>query len=244
MWILISYTLIAIGAATSSIEELISHRRTRVVLSQTRTRSALTVATSLFLIVASMLVLAATWYARIPEAPEVGGALLILATGLVLRTAIIQGLDGSDRMLLCAGVGTASWANLQPYANWLGTAAWLGLFILLSLAYFDSGLAKIRHRGWRVGRQFALTLNMKEFGNKLVAGLLLSSPRFATLASWGVITLELAAGPLLLIGGWVAVATGALLAIMHLSIAVLMGLGRFFYPFVGALCFVIAAHPW
>lgn len=244
MWILVSYTLIALGAATSSVEELISHRRTRVVLSQTRTRSALTVATSVFLVVASILVIAVTWSVRSPEAPVIGGALLILATGLVVRAGIVQGLDGSDRMLLCAGIGTASWANLQPYASWLGTAAWLGLFLLLSLAYFDSGLAKVKHRGWRVGRQFALTLNMKEFGNKFVAGVLLSSPRFAALASWGVITLELAAGPLLLIGGWVTVAAGVLLAMIHLSIAVFMGLGRFFYPFVGALAFIIAAHPW
>lgn len=244
MWILLSFTLIALGAATSSIEELISHRRTRMVLAQTPVRSASTIATSLFVIAASAFVLIATWTARAPHTPLVAGALLILATGLVLRAGVVQGLDGSDRMLLCAGIAMASWANLQPYDGRLGTAAWLGLLILLAIAYFDSGFAKARHRGWRVGRQFALTLNMKEFGNRFMAGILLSHPRFAALASWGVILLEILAGPLLLVGGFVSVVTGVLLAMMHLAIAILMGLGRFFYAFVGALCFVLAARPW
>ena len=215
-----------------------------MVLAQTRARSALTIMTSLFLIAASAVVLTVTWSMRDEEAPLMADALLILAVVLLIRTVVVQGLDGSDRMLLCAGIGMASWANLQADGSWLGTVAWFGLFILLSLAYFDSGLSKARHRGWRVGRQFSLTLNMKEFGNKFTAKILLSHPRFAALASWGVILLELLAGPLLLIGGWASVVTGTLLAMMHLSIAVLMGLGRFFYPFAGALCFVIAVHPW
>ncbi|HXH34837.1 MAG TPA: hypothetical protein VNJ54_10535 [Plantibacter sp.] len=197
----------------------------------------------MFLLVASVLLLAVTWLTREPEAPSIAGALLILALGLLLRTFIVQGLDGSDRMLLCAALGTACWANLHLQSHWLGLAAWAGLTILLSIAYLDGGLSKVRHRGWRAGRQLALALNMKEFGNKITARILLSRPRFAAFASWGVILLELSAAPALLFGGWVALVAGVLLAMMHATIAVLMGLGRFFYPFVGALCFVIAVHP-
>lgn len=243
-WTVVGLALVALGGAISSTEELISHRRTAIVLGQSKQRSQWTVAVSLFVIASSVVAIGALACSPRTDNPFLLLGLGALAIGLVLRWGVAQGLDGSDRMLQIAGIGVFSWVALSPISELLGNLAWAPLFILVAWAYFESGWAKVTQAGWRNGRQLALTLNMKEFGNKLAARALMPRPVLAAIASWGVMSLELLAGPLLLIGGWVSVLTAVALTIMHATIAVLMGLGRFFCPFVGALCFLVATQPW
>lgn len=244
MWTLVSFTLIAVGAIISSLEELISHRRTRLALWQSGLRSTFTVVLSVILVLAGATVIASVVVTAKPSSLMVSSSLGLLAVALLVRWLLFQGLDGSDRMLAFAGIGMFVWSSLSPLESVLTTFAWVGLFLITSFAYLESGISKLEQRGWRNGRQLALVLNMKEFGSRPVARILLPHPRLAFVASWGVILLEVSAAPLLLVGGGAAVVAATLLALMHLSIAVLMGLGRFFWPFVGTLCFLVASYPW
>lgn len=243
-WTAIGIALVALGGVISTTEELVSHRRNALVLGQTKQRSGWTVAVSILVIASSMIAIVALVYSPRPSNPFLSGGLGALAIALVARWGVGQGLDGSDRMLQVAGIGIFSWVALSPISESLSDLAWAPLYILVAWAYFESGWAKVTQPGWRSGRQLALTLNMKEFGNQLAARTLMPHPLLAAIASWGVMSLELLAGPLLLIGGVVSVLTAVALALMHASIAVIMGLGRFFCPFVGAVCFLVATHPW
>lgn len=241
---LFSYALVAVGAIVCSIEEIVAHQRVRLVLRQSRARSIFIIAISAALVLAGSLVILAIFRAQTETDPPLVAALALLASGLLLRAAIVQGADGSDRMLVYAGLGMFTWASLSGPADGLASLAWAGFLLVLSMAYFESGYSKIRQPVWRTGRQLALVLNMKEFGHPGAARILFRYPVLAVGGSWGVILIELLAGPLLLTGSWVASSAAVLLVCMHLSIGVLMGLGRFIYPFVGALGFLVANHPW
>lgn len=241
---LISYLLIALGALLCAVEDLVTLPRIRLVLRLGKARVVLTFIISAVLALCGVLVFIAVFILQSPQNVILLTVFGVLAVGLLLRSFVIQTLDGSDRMLVIAAAGIFVFATFKGYSDPLALFSWIGLTVILGWAYFESGLSKVKQKGWRTGRQFALILNMKEFGNRSAAQILLSNPKLSMVASWGVILIELSAGPLLFCGGPIAATTAVFLSLMHGSIALLMGLSRFFYPFVGALCFVIANHPW
>jgi uncharacterized membrane protein YphA (DoxX/SURF4 family) len=241
MLVLISINLISAGAGLCAIEDLISFRLVRIALKYGKRRAVLAVVVSALLAAVSGFALAAVAIIQNLDGP-VAASLGLIALGLTTRALTVQALDGSDRMQLCAAAGVFSWVALSAQESALAPAARLTLLILVGIAYFESGYAKLKSPGWRNGRQLALVLNMKEFGNKPLARLLLPHPWLGTAASWAVILIELLAGPMLAVGGMIAIFAVIALTLMHLSIAVFMGLGRFFFPFVGVLLLLLATQ--
>ncbi|MEY9850680.1 putative membrane protein YphA (DoxX/SURF4 family) [Leifsonia sp. EB41] len=145
-------------------------------------------------------------------------------------------------MLLLAVGGMLSWVTLNFQPGPGASLTRLAILALLGVAYFEAGLVKVKNPTWRNGRQLASIMNLKEVGNKRVARLLIPRPRLSFTLSWMVIGLELLAGALLAIGGLPALFAAGALTMMHFTIAVVMGLGRFFYPFVGLLVMLIATQ--
>lgn len=239
--ILLSIVLIAAGAALCALEDLVAFRSLRIVLNQSLLRASISVVVSALLVGIGILVIAVTILFQ-DLSPVVITGLAFLAVGLTARALAVRTLDGSDRMLLCVAAAAFSWVTLDAVGSSLAPISRLAILILVGLAYFESGYVKLRMPAWRSGRQLALVMNMKEFGNKRVAGFLLPRPFISAAASWVIISLELVTGPMLFIGGPVAVVAAISAGTMHLSIALLMGLGRFFFPFVGALLLILATQ--
>ena len=233
--------LITVGALQVGFEDLVSFRRTTIVLRYGRARrvSMRTLIPLLILCAASTLVLLASPAINVDYQPLGLGCLAIL---LALRARVSRNVDGSDRMLLLVTATAFAFVTLDRTSPELAHWPYITMLMLLGIAYFDSGFAKATVSSWRNGRELALILNLKEFGNKHVARILLATPKLAWLTSWSVIVLEMSAGVLLAIGGCVAMFTAVLLALMHLAMAFTMGLGRFVYPFIGGVALVIGAQ--
>jgi len=146
--------------------------------------------------------------------------------------------DGADRMLLLGSTVTLAWVHLSTTSQLGAELARLAAAGLLATAYFEAGLVKVLKPRWRNGTELASIMAMKSVGNRWVATFVLERTKTSLALSWAVMSLELSAGPLLIIGGVVGLVTAMALTAMHLAIAVLMGLGRFFYPFVSLLLLV------
>jgi hypothetical protein len=225
----------------SGVEDLIAVRRSRIVLNLRAARYIATVLASAVLAVSGGLMVVDA-LSLSPTELGTAACLAITFLALALRAAVVRSQDGSDRMLLLAIGGVLSWVTLGSLPGVGASLTRLAILALLGLAYFEAGLVKIRNPHWRNGRQLASIMNLKEFGNKRVALLLLPRARLSLTVSWMVMSLELFAGALLAIGGLPGLLTAAALTLMHLTIAVVMGLGRFFYPFVGILAMLIATQ--
>lgn len=168
--------------------------------------------------------------------------------GAVLAAALLAWLvltydpigDGADVMLVIVLAGLGG-LNLMP-TPWLRTLMWWLLAGHVCLAYWWSGVAKLRVPAWRAGRQIALVLNSPQYGSAALAWQFLHRPWLGRAAAWTVIPLELSAPVFLAVGG-VPLAVWACCAVaMHLGIAVMMGLGRFAWAFGAGLCAMLAAR--
>jgi hypothetical protein len=75
--------------------------------------------------------------------------------------------DSADLMLviIMAGPGVAA---LLP-SPWLRTADYWLVAGEVCLAYFFSGMTKLRMASWRAGRQVALILNSQRYGSPLIS---------------------------------------------------------------------------
>ena len=168
---------------------------------------------------------------------------VVLLPFLHWRGRYLLGSDGADRMLsvvlLLGVIGTvASFADPVVVSLWGWTVV-----VVVGAAYAESAVAKMRVPSWRRGRALALIMNTPELGERRSARLLLNHPRVTFVVSWGVIIVEAAALPVFIVGGWPLFTIVGCLLVLHVGIAVSMGLGRFFWAFAAALALVIAAHP-
>lgn len=156
----------------------------------------------------------------------VGLALLSL---LILRRYNGPYNGGADRM----GV-LALWcllaAHFLPEERWREIAVgYLGAQLVLS--YFISGWVKVLNPDWRDGRALRDVFLFSAYPVSENLRGLTARPRFLFIASWAVMSLELAF-PFALLSQPTLIAALCLTALFHLANACLFGLNRFFWTWL------------
>lgn len=96
-----------------------------------------------------------------------------------------------------------------------------------TLCYFAAGVCRVRLEPWRRGDALAIILRHEVWGHAGCAGWLARHRGWGRILTWGVWVLECAFPLALLLGGPVLTAVLAVLLLMHLGIAWLMGLNGF-----------------
>ncbi|WP_280362482.1 hypothetical protein [Nocardia wallacei] len=142
-----------------------------------------------------------------------------------------QGLDGADQM---AALNTIAAAGALTAGGGVGRLLLAFLAGQLVLSYLIAGVAKVASPVWRNGSCLALILSTDSFGSPGLAAALRTRPALALLLAWGVIGFEvLFAGACALPGVplWSFFAAGL---VLHLTIAVTMGLVNFLFAFTAA----------
>ncbi|WP_157372921.1 hypothetical protein [Agromyces sp. Root81] len=238
----IALALIGVGATVTGVEDLVAHRRLASLLGYGRHRGAIIGALGALLALLGVAAFVLQTWSPTNSSAHAGAVITGLLVAFLVRSFVMQSNDGADRMfivvLVLTGVGYASTTG----PAWLPLAWSWTVIAIVGIAYFESGLAKVRVKGWREGRTLALVMNVPDLGNENAARFLLDSPRVSFIASWGVIGLELSAGPMFALSNATALLAVMLLGLMHAGIAILMGLGRFFWSFGAALVLVLVAR--
>ncbi|MFB9314020.1 hypothetical protein [Nocardioides plantarum] len=162
--------------------------------------------------------------------PPVGAALLLL-TSLAVSFRHSYGLDGSDQMSLIIVTATAVYA-WSPVGSFAGTAAIAFIAAQSCLSYLASGVAKAVSPTWRRGEAVGAIVNTSTYGRRDVAALLAAKPLLGQLLTWGVVAFECTFLAAALVGGPTAIAFFIAGALMHVGIAICMGLNTFLWAFL------------
>ncbi|WP_424888894.1 hypothetical protein [Streptomyces sp. XH2] len=178
-------------------------------------------------------------------APGPGAAVvswLLLTTVLLSLHRGAYGTDGADQMsalaVLCAAVTlTVGGATGRLFLAFLTCQ--------LLLSYLIAGVAKLVSPVWRDGSCLAQILSTHAYGSPRLAALLRSHPLLALLLSWGVMVLEVTFFCALFLPSGPMEALLAAGVLLHLGIAVAMGLTTFVFAFVSAYpALVFTAATW
>ncbi len=153
------------------------------------------------------------------------------------------GLDGADQMalLILVTVLLCFVASERPGVQLIGT--WF-IALQLGLSYFVSGAAKLLSREWRSGVAIEGILSTYTYGTNSMRWLVTRRRPLCLLLAWGVIVTEIAL-PFALLFGARGVAIGLTIGLLlHVSIAVVMGLNDFVWSFAAAYpsFYYVGAH--
>lgn len=152
----------------------------------------------------------------------------------VLLLALRSQSDGADKIALVVAAGLA----LQALGGWSGNSRlelagvlWVGG--QLTIAYFASGVSKLRLAPWRNGQALKGALSSYMWGNRFSATLV-GRPRRTLIMAWTIMLVE-AIFPLALVAPlpWLCGALGMFFA-FHLGIAWVMGLNTYPWAFLAA----------
>jgi hypothetical protein len=140
------------------------------------------------------------------------------------------GGEGSDQMTTVVLTGLLV-ANLS--SNTAMAYLGLGFIAIQSLSYLVSGMAKALSPAWRKGGACAGVFNTRSYGNKALAGFLLSHPGLERSLCYATIVVEV------LLGAAVVQSSPQVLAallsvgvLFHLGVAAVMGLNTFLWSFL------------
>lgn len=172
----------------------------------------------------------------------IGSALLLVTNNLIeYRSAF--GRDGADQM-----AGTISGYRVLtatiPDANASDELFLRAVNAQTALSYLASGLAKLVSSTWRSGEALELILRTQQYGDSRTAHWIKQHPSLSKLLTWFTITWETAYPIVYLLPSDKARAFLTGVKTIHLGIAVVMGLPRFFWGFSsahGAALYVIDA---
>lgn len=161
------------------------------------------------------------------------GALLTLATTnvlLILRSSA----DGADKMAMVVAYGLLlqmlGAITAQPLLSLAGVL-WVGG--QLTLCYATSGLGKLLLPDWRNGVVPRQALSSYHYGNR-ITHTLMRNPIVAIALTWGVILIE-ALFPFALFAPLPVLITAlGAMALLHFSVAFVMGLNTYVFAFVAA----------
>lgn len=152
------------------------------------------------------------------------------------------GLDGADQMsfLILLTLLFCFLASSDEGIRAVG--AWF-IALQLALSYIVSGVAKLLSPEWRSGRAIPGILSTYTYGTGLTRRLLASHRWLGVMLCWSVIVLELVLPFGLLLDPPSLVLLLCLGLLMHLAIAIVMGLNDFVWGFAaGYPCFYYAAQ--
>ena len=164
------------------------------------------------------------------------GVAFVAVAALLARFRGYSAMDGADSMLVVAWIAAAALDAAKASRD--GTLMrWSVLLTIgiLGAAYFESGIVKLCDSGWRSGWSIARIMSVPEFGTPGLARLLGRHRSVRIVASWATILIELTGGLLFIAGGPFALCAVIVLTSLHVTIAVAMGLGRFFWGFESVL---------
>ena len=159
---------------------------------------------------------------------------LLLITNLFLHGIFTQrfpiGAEGSDQVASLVFGALSLCMFLDDKALAVRLAA---IFICgqLCLAYLTSGVAKAVSRSWRNGSALTGIMSTDSYGSVLVYGLIVDRKWLAVLLSLSIISYQLAAPFMFFSTPEIAPYFFAAGLLFHLSTAVFMGLGCFFWNF-------------
>lgn len=153
--------------------------------------------------------------------------LIALAATSLLRPYLLPyGADGSDTMARMLTLTVAIAFSVAHNAT-VTRVALAFVAAQLCLAYGASGVAKLFGQAWRSGTAVHQILHTA-FGHPgLTRSTLDRRPGIGKALTWSVVGLELAFPIGIVLGGWIAIAALAGVALLQGTIAFLMGLNRF-----------------
>jgi hypothetical protein len=158
----------------------------------------------------------------------VGLCVLVLGGWLLLLRSFAYGHYGGDRVRNVVLQALL----LRHFAPGSAVAAEACLWFIASVAtlcYFAAGVSRIRCEPWRRGDALAIILRHEVWGHVGCADWLFKHAGWGRILTWGVWVLECAFPLALLLGVPWLIAVLAVLLLMHLSIAAVMGLNGFFW---------------
>lgn len=155
---------------------------------------------------------------------------VVLAGHLALLVRNQYGLDGSDQMITLVLAALFVY-RIHPTRN-MELIASLFLAGQLVLSYFTAGFAKLSSKVWRGGTAVANILRTTSYGSAPLSRFLHRHPRLNLVSCWAVILYECFAPLAILFGPRACLAFLAGGFLLHLSIAIFMGLNIFFWSFI------------
>lgn len=151
---------------------------------------------------------------------------------LIFNISFVSGKDGSDQMTFCVLLGliVATIGLLTSDLKWQV----LGFGIIAfqsSLSYLTAGIAKAVGSLWKSGDAIALILGTRAYGSEYF-GEVSKSSYFLKLTTYFVIAIELLFPLSLILPLYISLTILGLCILMHLFIALTMGLNRFLWTFI------------
>jgi uncharacterized membrane protein YphA (DoxX/SURF4 family) len=184
----------------------------------------------LYLVTMQMLCAAAL---LLPVARPAAAPLLLFILAVELFSPIRNGgygMEGSDQMhLILLFAINIYFAVSDPFAR---TAVVWFIALQSMLAYFTSGVVKLRTRPWKAGDAIRLVLSTENYGCRRMAQWLNHLPNLSKWMCWGVVAFECLFPLVVLAGPRVTLPLLICGAGFHLMIAGTMGLNGFFWSFV------------
>lgn len=191
--------------------------------------------TSLFVI---RLVLA-LWFAFVPLTGAVGTLRIaaLVAVTLTLVRMMPLGIEAADQMISIL-LAVQLLASLAPGNERVQNACLLFIAAQSALSYSIAGWAKLLKSTWRDGSYLQALVRTEIFGHALAARVV-SSRAIASYLSLGLIALECLFPLALILGTTGATIACAMVLLMHLANAYLLGLNLFVWAFAATYPAVI-----
>lgn len=157
-------------------------------------------------------------------------ALIVVALQQTIGSRTLYGLDGFHQMSMIVLISLTIYdlATLQESKS---LALW---FIAAQsiTSYFFSGVVKIISPDWRGPSAIQGVFSTQAYGNPLVADFAVKHSSIATIISWSIVVFECIFPVVLVVPSEVAVCMIALAGLLHFSIALTMGLNKFFWAWL------------
>ncbi len=169
------------------------------------------------------------------------------SVAVVLRFPLIQGGDSQLTLITFISIAIASMAGTEVVMK----GCLYFLCAELAMAYFAAGYHKLRSGKWRNGEALSCILSTRLFGYRRLANWLASVPWLSAVLCWTVIAWELSFPFVLILPSLIKIPMLAFGVLLHISIAMTMGLNKFLWAFCSLYPAVLAADvatlcslPW
>lgn len=171
-------------------------------------------------------------------------ALLAIVAISQLVLSLRGGADGADKIALVSATGLfLQCAGLHTVLDGFFLAGILWTGGQLTIAYFAAGASKAMLAPWRNGQAVRGALSSYTAGHRCAAALLRDN-RIAFALGWAIILAELAF-PLALFAPLPVMLTAlAAMLLLHLGIAIIMGLNSYPWAFLAAYPSALLLHQW
>jgi hypothetical protein len=171
-------------------------------------------------------------------------ALLAIVALSQLALSLRGGADGADKIALVTATGLfLQCAGLHTVLEGLFLAGVLWTGGQLAIAYFAAGASKAILAPWRNGQAVRGALTSYTAGHRWAAAAL-RNDRVALILGWTIILVEIAFPLALLAPLPVMLAALGSMFLLHLGIAVIMGLNTYPWAFLAAYPSALLLHQW